>query len=146
MLSAVRGIGGVIRDVYSSAPPSGEQLSSPQTPTSKGVDISAPTSAPASPTHLVEHDLASMREEVIRAKLALAVAASENEDLQIAYKRIERVACDLKLRIATLMGELDDKDGTIAGLMDKVTKLQKQVQSTPSKAGEWVLNLSQRGK
>jgi predicted nucleic acid-binding Zn-ribbon protein len=94
----------------------------------------------------VEHDLASMREEVIRAKLALAVAASENEDLQIAYKRIERVACDLKLRIATLMGELDDKDGTIAGLMDKVTKLQKQVQSTPSKAGEWVLNLSQRGK
>ena len=143
MLSAVRGIGGVIRDVYSSAPPSGEQLSSPQTPTSKGVDISAPTSAPASPTHLVEHDLASMREEVIRAKLALAVAASENEDLQIAYKRIERVACDLKLRIATLMGELDDKDGTIAGLMDKVTKLQKQVQS---KAGEWVLNLSQRGK
>jgi hypothetical protein len=146
MLSAVRGIGGVIRDVYSSAPPSGEQKSSPQTPTGKGGDISAPTSAPASPTHLVEHDLASMREEVIRAKLALAVAASENEDLQIAYKRIERVACDLKLRIATLMGELDDKDGTIAGLMDKVTKLQKQVPSTPSKAGEWVLNLSQRGK
>jgi len=145
MLSAVRGIGGVIRDVYSSAPPSGEQLS-PQTPTGKGGENSAPSSAPASPTHLVEHDLASMREEVIRAKLALAVAASENEDLQIAYKRIERVACDLKLRIATLMGELDDKDGTIAGLMDKVTKLQKQVPSTPSKGGEWVLNLSQRGK
>ena len=99
---------------------------------------------------MAEHDTDSLSQEIIRSKLALAMAASENEDLRVAYRRIERVACDLKLRVATLLGEVDDKDVIIRGLMDRVTELQRQIPPKKSSdegggSGLWGMTSSRRG-
>ena len=115
-----------------------------------GGDSPQPPGAPASPpTHLTEHDANSLSQEIIKAKLALAVAASENEDQRIAYRRLERVACDLKLKVATLMGQIDDKDQVIGQMMTRVSELQRAMPAGSAKKesseSAWGLNLSLRG-
>lgn len=154
LFGTVKGLSEVIRSISSSP----SQATSPSEPTSSSLSAPDSPSTPTSkemtnqdsprPTHLIEHDDTSMAQEVIRAKLALAVACSENEDLQVAYRRVERVACDLKLKVATLMGDIEDKNDIIRDMMDKMTSMQRQQGNAPlsAKKDDWMMNLSGRGK
>lgn len=52
-------------------------------------------------------------------KLSLAQHYADYEDLQNDYRALEKCVCDYKLRIASLLEELEDRDYQLAVLQQQ---------------------------
>ena len=67
-------------------------------------------------SRVMEHDFESLSAQLIDTKLALALAAERENEINVGYRRIEKQACALKLEVAELRAEVDDRNAEIAEL------------------------------
>ncbi len=65
-----------------------------------------------------------IHQALICAKMDLAQRSNENGELRMSCRQMEKFVCDLKLKVASLLESLDDKDAIIESLAASTANLK----------------------